>query len=643
MPLTWRNVDGPDFGRSLEGIRTFGNLFGGAVDNLNQGLSTFDAAQDKRANAGFAMDMLKYQDPAALKAALASGAAFAGTDPRRISQANIQAAGARVGDLLNQKVAEFGLTRDQYGFDRRQKEDAGLDKASPFVDEYLRTGKAPDGAFGGLGFKDRVNLTTGRQGYQMNDLGMDQTRLGMTVTGENLRQSKQQFAWATEDRAVADQADQVWATLQQNGFDGQEQSRMLNEMKGVNPKVYNAIIGRLNMGGGGSPAGGMISGAIGGGGGDALGKTYGGGSLPDSIQTVGQLVANKGNLVRSLGASPVGVYQINADTWADFGPKVLGKDWQNANVRDFAVQDAIGKKIFESTGGSPERLMARWASLDAPTAKRISKLSWEEARQEIARGESGADPRTLSTMKAAVSQGQATANMARNANGLAGTFIAKANDNSSVGDVVTQLTKDPNFAGMNAGYLTEQVRLAQAEARKQGKTINAAMAGEILHNSTSSGLWGRYAPTWLGGGTNAGVNIDGRAVKDYISGINEGDVDNLTLANANSAQAEGARAQAEGVYNAALARYQAGVAASQRGVNVNLEALQGNVNRASNMLAQATAAIGNNPSMARFGQRPQPVATTSGGGATPLRTRGPAPSGAAPLTRRQLWDRALAR
>lgn len=121
----------------------------------------------------------------------------------------------------------------------------------------------------------------------------------------------------------------------------------------------------------------------------ALGVTFGGGALPDNIQTVGDLVANKRQLVRKLGASPVGVYQINAGTWAEFAPKVLGKDWRNAPIRDAATQDAVARAIYDSTGGDPNKLAGRWASLDLKEAQQLAGRPWEEVRDKIAQGESG--------------------------------------------------------------------------------------------------------------------------------------------------------------------------------------------------------------------------------------------------------------
>jgi hypothetical protein len=596
------------------------------------------------------MDLLKYQDPAAYKAALASGQVFANVDPRRLNQASIQAAGARSTDLLNQKIGEFGLERDQYGFDRRKTTDANQDAAAPFLVGAYSAGRQGADAFSQyiaahpelskLNYADTGMLASGALDAESKGVNIDTGRLGMVQTRQNIDQSGTRFGWETQDRAVADEADKVWATLQQNGFDGESQMTMLNGMKNLSPKVYNAIASRIGgMGGGGSPAANMIANAVGGGGSgaSALGMTYGGGALPDSIQTVGQLVANKGNLVRSLGASPVGVYQINADTWADFAPKVLGKDWANASVRDFATQDAIGKKIFESTGGDPGKLMKRWASLDAATAKSIAGKPWEVARQVIAAGESKADPRALALGLTATQQGTRNMRMERDANSLMPDYAKAATDKRDAATLAGEEAGKGAFAGLNAAQLNEQIRLVQAEGRKQKITISPAVAATIARNSTNSSAWSRF---FSGYGSNdaKGQYIDSDAVKRYVTEVKGGAVDNAVQAEANTQQAEAGQAQAKGAYDAAYARYQAAAAFQRRGGNVDLAPLEGAVNRAAAMLQAATNGIGTNAALVRFNAAPapEPVAYSRRAGAGPLKV---AP---APMSKRDIWMNALA-
>jgi len=653
MALTWRNVEGPDFGRSLEGIRTFSNLFGDAIGGLDRGLATFDAAQDKRANNTFAMDLLKYQDPAAYKAALASGQVFANVDPRRLSAGSIQAAGSRGVDLLNQKIGEFGLERDAYSFDRRKTTDTNQDAAAPLVAGAISAGRqgadafskymASNPALAKLGLADATALATGALDAESKGVGIDTGR-------QSFQQSGTRFGWETQDRATAEEADSVLAQISRNSFDGDSAMTALNGMKGISPKVYNAVMGRLGgmfTGGGGSSASDMISGAVGGMGGGGSGDvtriiTGGGkgnlgiGYVPDSVQNLGQAVEfGKSLNRRGQESSAMGVYQIVQSTMESVAPTVLGPDWKSKPF-DFASQDAVARKIFQNTGGDPTKLRQQWTSLDPATAQRISRMPWEQARQVIAAGESKADPRALALGQVATDQGVRNASMERNANNPANTYAKSAGDGRSVGEVAAGLTSDPVFKGMDVGYINEQLRLVQSYARKSGKTINAAVASDILRNSVTSSWASRNLPSILGGGDKQGVYIDGGAARRYVDEYKQGNVDNAVLANANSAQAQGAQAQAKGVYDQAVARYQRAQAAQARGANIDLRPLEGAVNRAASMLSAATGAIGNNPAIASFNRpdAPQPIATSRRAGAGPLRvTQAP--------TRRDIWMRAI--
>jgi len=116
----------------------------------------------------------------------------------------------------------------------------------------------------------------------------------------------------------------------------------------------------------------------------------GGKALPGNVRTVGDLVNAKGDLLRYTGTSTAtGPYQITADTWADFGPKALGQNWGSASVDDPQAHDAVGRAIYESTGGNPKRLMDRWEGLTAKDALSLQGQPWEVARALIAQRESG--------------------------------------------------------------------------------------------------------------------------------------------------------------------------------------------------------------------------------------------------------------
>lgn len=663
MALTWRNVDTPDFRSSLDGIRTFGNLFGDAVGGIERGLSQFDASIDKRANSAFAMDLLKYQDPAAYKAALASGALFNRPDAQRLNGASIQAAGSRSGELLNQAVAEGALDDSIYNRGKNRGFDAAKAAAAPLVSQYLQAATDPatlaefnakNPTFGaGLSFADRAGLTKDAQAFEGGALANVGARLGNVGTGIRNDVAKFDFGNAKEDRALADAAEVAYADIAKNTFDGEGALTMLNGMN-LPPKVYNALLGRLGGGavGGGSDASAAISGAVGGGsGGDPTRViTSGGagnlgiGSLPDSVKTLGQAVDfGKSLNRRGQESSAMGVYQIVQSTMESVAPTVLGANWRDKPM-DFASQDAVAKKIFENNRGSAGALKKQWVSLSIKDAERVRNMPWEEARQFIAAGESRSDPAALALGAVAVDQGLRTNNMERNAGSIASTYAKSAGDNRPASVIAAELGSDPAFKAFGTPALLENIQLIQAKARDQSKTINAAVAADMLKQTATSSKWGRFAPSWLGGGSDqGGFTINTKQVDDLIANYSNGGVDDAVAANAMQAQAEQVKATAQSKYDAAMARYTQAEAAQRRGVRVDLAPIAAQVNRAGALLSATLARTGSDRSLTTFNEPPPRVPLiTRTAGAGPLRTAPAITSPQRGRSRREQWMNALA-
>jgi hypothetical protein len=552
MPLTWRNVDAPDFSSSLSGIRAFSDLFGGALSGARAGLDRFDRSISDEQNSRFAMDLLSYQDPAAYKTALASGAVFEGVDPRRISAGNIQAAGSRAGDLLNQRLTELNTERTGYQYGREKETDAGRDAAAPYVEAALRGEKVPEGAFDRLRFNDRMGLVKDRQAYAVGELGMDSTRLGMKATEQQINQGATRFGWEGQDRQylLKQRADQENAT----GFIARlpysvenqadlEQMYRTPEFLALSPEaqlsVRNGAMsllgGSLGGGasGGGAPVGGGASGdparVVTSGGAGNLGV----GSVPSNVSTMGQAVEfGKSLNRRGQESSAMGAFQITQSTMEEFGEKALGKDWRTKPF-DLQSQDAIARKIFESTGGDPVKLRNRWVSLDPGLAVRVARMPWEQARQVIAGKESGASPAQIdsarfgtnfdSRLAAARSQDAQGRVTSQNPNAAAYT-TTQQDTNSTVNDVVSKLIgKDGPYAGTNRGFMTSQVRKLVVDAG-----VTPATAAKILENATTQkdfNTWDqvfrftdRYGITKPGGFVAKGLGIDRQETTPNLPG-----------------------------------------------------------------------------------------------------------------------------
>ena len=84
--LTWRNVEGPDFRGSLNGIGQSTGLVNTGLDQLSKALGSFDQQQTDGANQEVILRALGITDPNKLNEAQASGALTQGIDPKRLNQ-----------------------------------------------------------------------------------------------------------------------------------------------------------------------------------------------------------------------------------------------------------------------------------------------------------------------------------------------------------------------------------------------------------------------------------------------------------------------------------------------------------------------------------------------------------------------------
>lgn len=104
-PLTWRNVDAPDFRGSLAGLQVFNDSIKTAFGGLNSGIEAFKADRADNADRAGLAAALKFQDPEAYKAALASGTLI---NPN-MSLKGMGSLDARQTSLLGQATTEQAL------------------------------------------------------------------------------------------------------------------------------------------------------------------------------------------------------------------------------------------------------------------------------------------------------------------------------------------------------------------------------------------------------------------------------------------------------------------------------------------------------------------------------------------------------
>jgi hypothetical protein len=98
--LTWRDVAAPDLGDSMRGIGQFSSLLNNALNGPQQTIGTVDQDVSNRVNSRIAQNLLTYQDPDALKVAIASGDIYGGADPDRVQNMTRQQVQRNVLSLL---------------------------------------------------------------------------------------------------------------------------------------------------------------------------------------------------------------------------------------------------------------------------------------------------------------------------------------------------------------------------------------------------------------------------------------------------------------------------------------------------------------------------------------------------------------
>lgn len=87
-----------------------------------------------------------------------------------------------------------------------------------------------------------------------------------------------------------------------------------------------------------------------------------------------------------MGTGAVGTYQITHGTLAKYAPRVLGQNWQSQPFTAEA-QDRIARAIYEDAKNGD--LHKVWAGMPSNKPGAFSNVPWEQARQQIAKVESG--------------------------------------------------------------------------------------------------------------------------------------------------------------------------------------------------------------------------------------------------------------
>lgn len=401
--LTWRNVDAPNFSGALEGYRTASQLLSNAVKSGQDAVGAYTQANSDAADRAIMNRALGVQGSEEYRNALASGS-LVGPDGQNASMKMLGDLDTRTGTLLNRDVVRENLGQTQYTNQRGRERDAAEDAAGPDAAKARLLGRNNNQVELNKLYEtsptlrnlrqDQLatlmtgvdNLSTSFQGRRSSDVNFDQGqwRFGNEVRDSNDAQTAQ-AAWLEiqRDNATPDKI-QGAINARAGTMSPGAMARLNNYAKGAGVTV-NGLVG-VAAPGAGVPSSGSGSGIS-----PSLSIMTGGAQLPENIRTIGDMVDNKSNLLKTNPkGTATGMWQITADTWTDFAPKALGTEWRSADIRDPQVQNKVAESIWNSARSSGKTIKGRWDSLSQEEANSMQGMPWEQARDIISRKESGA-------------------------------------------------------------------------------------------------------------------------------------------------------------------------------------------------------------------------------------------------------------
>jgi hypothetical protein len=552
--LTWHNVDAPDFRTSLEGYQTFSKLLDNAFRGANEGINTFDASLNEKANTAVIAAAMRERDPEAYQAALASGQFVEGVDPRRVSAQTYAALNSQASSLLNQATqsqqlgdmkyaSDQGKAFDQLGDEYQQIESlrrTGTPKTNAEADRLMASLRPQLDAVGTrntMGFIKGLNDSelfgvdlTGRRQEQTlagNRDRRDETRLGyegqrVGFERSRLNMEEGRYNWEVSDRNDIKSGQDAFMKMRGRSMDRETALSAFSspEFQNLTPGAKMYALQQLNNNNWGNIYTPDQLGAAAGFSPTVAGANTGAGpsdptrvmnyqaraagfsAVPDSVRTLGSASDFAVQVNRAgVDSSAMGTYQIVGQTMRNYGPRVFGKNWRNIEFNQ-ENQDKIARAIFNDNRGSADALRKQWVSLNPAEAERVRQMPWEQARQIIAAKESGAStqqvrggsPVSIAT-GAQLRAGQEGVNKTP-----ASKLLASAANNAGVQDVVASL-RQGKFANTSQAFLKERLdEIVRHGRTSDGRyTINYAQAGDILNSSLTenNNSWG--ITNWLSG------------------------------------------------------------------------------------------------------------------------------------------------
>lgn len=603
--ITWRNVDAPNFSGVGDSIRSFSGLLGNATAGLSDALGNFQTAARQEVGNQVMQNALQYQDPTEYRNALASGALFQGVDPSLISNHTLENLDNRTGNLLNQATQQQALDYNTYRTGRMQDLDARGDAASPALRQLTLAYQSGD--------PNTIAKAQQQYGGALDSLPADQVQeiMGrLQSQGSNaIGQRRDLFNLGTNMRDDADSQAAIGALSQiVRGAENPNDARILAEAysRSLSPTAQARLQGLLAQQYPGTYGNNVTSapGTAGTRSGSPFDVTYQfqGTSKPITQMSIGEVTNHQANMISSLGASPVGAYQINKATLEDFAPKVLGENWRNMPLSP-ENQDKIGEAIFNARKNG--NLKDTWAALPDSTVGAYKNRTWNEMKGLIAQAEVGANPLAL---QQAAQGNQAVSNLAtgmigtrlmeNNAVGNVPDYLRTLGDTATPGEVVNRLLEN-DFKGADRNWV-----LARVNEIAQRAGVSPAMAATVMQRAQTNvpenmiwrGLQGLNP--FISNEAGNGTRLNDDAVDQMVGALQRGEPLEQSVRNLSTAQAAQNVQAAQQAYDAALAQLQNTqnkISTGQTALTALLPSRQAAVERAQMMLQAAQQQVTADP------------------------------------------------
>jgi cell fate (sporulation/competence/biofilm development) regulator YmcA (YheA/YmcA/DUF963 family) len=601
--ITWRNVDTPNLSGVGDSIRTFSGLLGNATSGLSDALGNFQNSARQEAGNAVMANALQYQDPTEYRNALASGQLFQGVDPSLISSRTMENLDRRAGTLLEQAGQQQNLDFNKYRTDRTQKLDAASDAAGPALQALSvayqsgdpRQVQAAQAKYGDvlstLQPEDINRYMTSLQGQGGSAINQQLNRFNLNTTMRDDADTQAASGILSQIRRGALTADdaRILAESVSNQLSPGAQSRLQSMLDRVYPGTYGA-----GAGGTSSPGSqGTRSGSV-------YDTTFGftPTSTPITQMSIGDVVKHQDGMKSTLGASPVGAYQINQATLQDFGPKVFGSDWQNTKMTP-ENQDKLGEAIFNARKGGD--LTGTWAALPNKSAGAYKDVTWDQMKNVISQAETGQsvvnpqDQQAVSNLATGMINTRA---MENNAVGITPDYLKSLSDTATAGEVAKRLIAN-DFAGADNGVIVGRI---QDIAQRAG--VSPAVAGTIMQRALTGvpeGYVSRgidalnpFISNELGGR----LRLNDAAVDQMIEGVKRGEPLEASVRNMSTQQAGANIMNAQNQLNNAtqqLATIQQRISTGQTNLLPLLPKYQQAVQNANAMLQAATGQVTADP------------------------------------------------